>query len=226
MATAERPAVSVYNEMTSKKTKSIRSWLLFGFVIPVLSELLAAFLIVNTTSGAYAEGFAYIVVLVILIIAIPISLIGNATLVPRHITDKKSYLSRGMILPALFIGVILIYYTGIWDKTIYPLFPRHIEKIQTAGGNRLDDNTLENYFTLHKYKGSGDEMKIIEDYAMEHFSVLSRECPNCVKMNVLYYFVPRELYDPIDDAVSRERAIAIFRHKSTEGNATIEKVER
>jgi len=212
--------------MSSKVTKSIKSWIFFGFAIPILAELLGAILVVNTESGSYAEGFAYIVVLVILIIAIPITLIGNAILVPRHIADKASYLRRGMILPALFIGVILIYYTGIWDKAIYPLFPRHVEKIQTAAGHRLDENTLEDYFVILEYTGSDEEMDEIEDYAMKHFGVMSRECPKCMKMNVHYYFVPQEIYDPIDYSLSRERAVAVFRHLSTDESATIEKIER
>ena len=153
-------------------------------------------------------------------------LIGNFILVPKHITDKESYLFRGMILPALFIGVTLIYYTGIWDKAIYPLFPRHVDKIQTAAGYRLDDNTWEDFFVINEYTGSDEDANAIEDYAVNQFGVLSRECPECMKMNVSYYFVPRELYDPIDDAASRESAVAVYRHMGTEGSATIEKIER
>ncbi len=211
--------------MTSKDTKSIRSWLFFGFAIPILAELLAAILIVSTESGAYAEGFAYIVVLIILIIAIPITLIGNTILVPRHIAENVSYLRRGMIFPALFIGAILIYHTGIWDKAIYPLFPRHVEKIQPAAGYKLDDNTLEDFFVVHEFTGSGEEMNVIKNYAEKDFDRLSRECPDCLKMKIYYYFVPHELYDPINTAISKEKAIAVFRYMSVEGSATIKQVE-
>ncbi len=211
--------------MNSKETKSIRNWLFFGFVIPILSELLAAILIVSTESGAYAEGFAYIIVIVILIIAIPITLIGNTILVPRHIADEASYLRRGMIFPALFIGTIMIYYTGIWDKVIYPIFPKQVEKIQPAAGYRLDDNTLEDFFVVHEFSGSGEEMNVIKNYAEKNFDRLSRECPDCLIMNIYYYFVPRELYDPINTAVNKGKAIAVFRYESAQESATIKQVE-
>jgi hypothetical protein len=106
--------------MTSKDT---RTWLLFGFVIPILAEVVGAILIVSADSGASAEGFAYVVIIVMLIIALPITLIGNGIIVSRQLTDKWSYLRRGLIFPTLFIGACLIYYTGFWDKAIHPLFP-------------------------------------------------------------------------------------------------------
>ncbi len=211
--------------MNYKEIKSTRYWLFFGFVIPILALLLASIFIVSTESGAYAEGFAYIIVIVILIIAVPITLIGNTLLVPRHIADKMSYLRRGMIFPALFIGVNLIYYTGMWDKVIYPIFPKHVEKIQPAAGYRLDDNTLEDFFVVHEYSGSGEEMNIIKNYAEKNFDRTSRECPDCLKMNIYYYFVPRERYDPIDTTVSKVKAIAVFRYESTQESAAIIQVE-
>lgn len=211
--------------MNYKETKSTRNWLFFGFVIPILAELLAAILIVSTESGAYAEGFAYIIVIVMLIIAVPITLIGNSLLVQKHIVDKVSYLRRGMILPALFIGVVLIYYTGMWDKVIYPIFPKQVEKIQPAAGYRLDENTLEDFFVVHEYLGSGEEMNVIKNYAEKTFDRTSRECPDCLKLNIYYYFVPRELYDPIDTAVSKDKAIAVFHYESAQEGATIKQVE-
>lgn len=68
------------------KTKSLGSWLFIGFAIQILTEILAAILIASTESGAYSEGFAYIIVIVMLIIAIPVTLIGNIILIPRHVT--------------------------------------------------------------------------------------------------------------------------------------------
>ena len=212
--------------MASKKTNSVGNWLFLGFVIPILAELLTAILIVTTKSGAYAEGFAYIVVIIILVIALPITLIGNAILVPRHNTENVSYLYRGMILPTLFIAVILIYYTGFWDKVIHPLFPEHVEKIQPAAGYRLDDKTLEDFFVVHEFTGTDEEANEIKSYAMKNFTRLSRECPDCLKMDVYYYFVPHELYDPIDTEVSKEEAIAVFRYLSAEESTTIEQIER
>lgn len=131
-----------------------------------------------------------------------------------------------MILPALFIVVTLIYYTGIWDKVIHPLFPRHVDKIQTAAGYRLDDKTLEDFYVINEYTGSDKDVIAIDNYAHKQFSVLSRECPGCMKMNVSYYFVPRELYDPIDNAASKDSAVSVYRHMGTEGSATIERIAR
>ncbi len=212
--------------MTSEDKMSTGRWIFLGFAIPILAELLGAFLIVTTESGAYAEGFSYIVVLVILIVAIPVTLFGNAFLVPRHIAEKESYLPKSMILPALFFGVVLIYYTGIWDKVIHPLFPRDVAKIQTASGHRVGENTWEAFYTVFEYTGSSENINVIQDYAVKAFDRRSRECADCIKMNVYYYFVPHELYDPIDYSVSRENAIAVFRHMSTDVRATIEQVER
>jgi hypothetical protein len=48
--------------MTSKVTRSTASWLLLGFAVPVIVEILAAVLIVSTEAGASAEGFSYLIV--------------------------------------------------------------------------------------------------------------------------------------------------------------------
>jgi hypothetical protein len=69
--------------MTSKESKGKGSWLLFGFAIPILAEVIGAILIVSTDSGASAEGYAYVVIIVMLIIALPITLIGNGIIVSR-----------------------------------------------------------------------------------------------------------------------------------------------
>lgn len=53
-----------------------------GFVVPVVVEVVAAIIIVSTGSGSSAGPFAYVVVLLMLICAIPITLISNVLLVP------------------------------------------------------------------------------------------------------------------------------------------------
>jgi hypothetical protein len=210
--------------MTSKVTRSTASWLFLGFAVPVIVEILAALLIVSTEAGASAEGFSYLVVLVMLVIAIPVTLIGNAVLVPRRPADTRSFLLRSMALPMVFIGAALIYYTGIWDDFIDPLLPSRVEKVQTAGGGRLGDDTFESFYTVHRYTGSETDFGAIEDYAKNHFARESRECSLCMKMNMYYYYVPKELYDPIDRAVSREKAVAVYRYLGTEADATFQRV--
>jgi hypothetical protein len=210
--------------MTSKVTRSTASWLLLGFAVPVIVEILAAVLIVSTEAGASAEGFSYLIVLVMLIIAIPVTLIGNAVLVPRHPADTQTFLLRSMALPMAFIGAALIYHTGIWDNYIDPLIPSRVEKIQSAGGGRLGGDTFESFYTVHRYKGAEVDASAIENYAEDHFARESRECSLCMKMNMYYYFVPSEVYDPIDRAVSRENAVAVFRYLGTEPGATFERV--
>ena len=97
-------------------------------------------------------------------------------------------------------------------------------EIQTAGGGRLGDDTFESFYTVHRFTGSETEMSAIENYAKDHFARESRECSLCIRMNMYYYFVPNELYDPIDRAVSREKAVAAFRYLGTEADATFERV--
>ncbi len=200
-------------------SKNTRSWLLFGFAIPILAEFIGAILIVSTDSGASAEGFAGIVILVMLIIAVPITLIGNGIIVSGQLTDKLSYLRRGMILPVLFIAASLVYYTGFWDNVIHPIFPRHVEKIQTAGAHLLDENTYESFFVVNSYTGSSEELKEIENYANKKYAEYT-----WTSRNHIYYFVPHELYDPFDDSLNRERAVAVFRYMSTDETPTIEKI--
>lgn len=211
--------------MSSKEIKNTANWITFGFIIPILAELLGAIIIVSTEAGAYAEGFSYIVVIVMLVIAIPLTLFGNIILVPKHIDNKQSYIFKGMILPGIFILAILIYYTGIWDKFIDPLFPSNVEKIQTAGGGRVGDNSLEDFFVVNEYTNSVEDMTKIENYARKHFATMSRECTKCLKMNIHFYFVPKEHYDPINYSLSRKRAVAVFRHLSTDDSSTIVKIE-
>lgn len=212
--------------MSSYLTKEIRSRILFGFALPILAEVIVAFAIIITESGASAEGFAGILVVIILIIAIPITLVGNIFIVPRYMTNKLSYIFKGMILPACFIVAIVIYYTGIWDHTIKPYFPKQIEKIVTAGSGPVGDGTYEHILVVNSYTGSNEEHKEIESYAKKKYKEKTWEDSKYVTLTVQYYFVPRELYDPMDDSLNRERAVAVFRHMGTDKSATIERVER
>lgn len=207
-------------------TKKIRSRLLFGFALPILIEIIAALAIVTTESGASAEGFAGILIVIMLIMAIPITLIGNVFIVPRYMTDRLSYIFIGMILPACFVVVIVIYYTGIWDHKIKPYFPRQIDKIVTAGSGPVGDGTFESIFVINGYTGSSEEQKEIESYARKTYTERTWGNSEYVTLNVQYYFVPRELYDPLDDSLNRERAVAVFRHMGTDKTVTIERVER
>jgi hypothetical protein len=212
--------------MTSNVTKDIRSWLLFGFVLPILVEVIAAIVIVLAESGASAEGFAGIVVLIMLIIAIPLTLVGNIVIVPRTMTDKLSYIFRGLILPACFLVSTVIYYTGIWDYTMRTYFPAQVEKIVTAGSGPVGDGTFESIFVVNSYTGSSEEQKEIESYAERTYTERTWGNSDYVTLSVQYYFVPREFYDPLDDSVNRAKAVAVFRHMGTDKSETIERVER
>lgn len=212
--------------MTSNVKKDIRSRLLFGFALPILAEVIAAFTIIITESGASAKGFSGIFVVIMLMLAIPITLVGNIFIVPRYMTDKLSYFFRGMILPASTIVVIVIYYTGIWDYTIKPIFPKQIEKISIAGSGPAGGGTFESIFVVNSYIGSSEEQKEIEEYAQKRYTENTWENSEYVTLTVKYYFVPRELYDPLDDSLSKERAVAVFQHIGTDKSATIERVDR
>lgn len=209
--------------------KGTLSKFLFGFVIPVLVEVICAILVSMTESGASAEGFAYVVVLVMLMIAIPITLIGNIILVPGHADDNASYLLKGMVLPAIFMAFVLIYHTGIWDKTIRTMRPYlsgHAENIRTAESGPTVGNTYESFFVIETYGGSAEEQHEIDVYAREYFIKMARGNRDYLALNVWFYFVPRGLYDPKNNFINRERAVAVFRHISTDGSTTIEKLEQ
>ncbi|MGB5472403.1 MAG: hypothetical protein WBQ78_02865 [Gammaproteobacteria bacterium] len=212
--------------MPSDLTKNRLSRLFFGFALPVLVEVIAAFAVIVPDSGASAEGFAGILVVIMLIVAIPITLVGNLLVLPGHMTDKFSYIFRSMILPSCFLVAILIYYTGMWDHTIRPYFPRQEENIQVAGSGPVGDGTYESIFVVNSYTGSIEEQKEIDNYARKTYTKKTWENSQYVTLDVQYYFVPRELYDPLNDALNRERAVAVFRHIGTDKSPIIEKVER
>jgi hypothetical protein len=200
------------------------SRLIYGFAVPIVAEVLGALLIMSGDSKAYADGFAGLVVLVMLIIALPATLFANALIVPRHADEVSTYLLRGMILPAFFIAACVIYYSGFWDTKISPYLPRQVEKIQTAGGGRVDENTLESFFVVNDYQDSAEEQDQIEDYARATFARYSRESRDILSYTVNFYFVPKHSYDPLDDAASRERAVAVFRHRGGAETPALDRV--
>lgn len=207
-------------------SKETRNWILIGFCLPVLTEFAGSFLLVMTNSGASAEGFAYILVLVMLIVAVPVTLIGNIFLVPRMVTGTAVYFARGLIIPGCYFMVVLIYWTGLWDNAIEPLLPSQEVKISTASSGPVAENSYESFYVVNSYGGTDEEQAEIEIYAREQFVRQTREDSTYLTANEMFYFVPRELYDPIYDAPNRESAIAVFRHRGSEGGTVLERVER
>ncbi len=211
--------------MTETSGHRFRDRLVFGFVIPLVAEVVAAALIASTESGAYAEGFAYVVVLVMLIIAVPVTIFGNLIIVSYGELAAADYLMRSMILPAVFVAACLIYHTGFWDKVIDPLLPKSVEKFSPAGSGWVDATTNEVFIVVNDYGGTDEDMDAIAQHATDDLARSMRESPDYAGYNVAYYFVPRENYDAIDDAASRAAAIAVFKYAGGDGDPTLEAVD-
>jgi len=183
---AAKLSISVYNEMSFNLKPNTRSLFLYGLALPILVEVIAVFAVIVTDSGASAEGFAGILVVIMLIIAMPITLVGNFLLLPRKMTDKSSYIIKSMALPACFIVAIVIYYTGIWDHTIRSHFPKPVEKIQVAGSGPVGDGKFEFIFLVNGYTGSIEEQAEIENYARKTYTRKTWENSKYVTFDVKY----------------------------------------
>ena len=212
--------------MPSGSAKDTLNWLIFGLVLPIVAEILGVLVIATTNSGAYAEGFAGIVLLVMLIIGAPLTLFGNALIVSRSPAEKVAYLRKGMILPVLFLGACLVYYTGFWDKFIDPLFPSVEVKLQTGGGGRLDDDTYEFFVVANSYSGSDAELAEFEEYSRQLLRSSGWTVSDLETTTVLHYFVPRDMYDPIHDAPNRDSAVTIFRYTGSNGELVLDVLRR
>lgn len=160
-----------------------RNRLIYGFTAPLLILVAIASLIVATDSGASAEGFAALIVLVMVIIGVPVIIVANMIVVPVAADQKSAYFFRGMIFPGIFIAAMLIYYTGAWDNFVEPQLPQRIDKSR------------------------------------------SWESSGYTTLNMSHYFVPADLYDPIDDIASRAAAIAVCRHEVTEDGPGLKRIK-
>ena len=129
-----------------------------------------------------------------------------------------------MILPAITIVTMLVYYTGIWDDYIDPLIPSTPDKIRTASSSRIADDVYESFYVVTAFEGSSEEYEIIDEYMRDYFQRRRWESSSYGTLDMTHYFVPEGRYDPIDDAVSRRAAIAIYRHVSVEGEPDLERV--
>ena len=195
------------------------------FVLPIAVEIAAAMVVSMFESGAYADGFAAIVVLVMLIIAIPLTIFCNMLLVYTSFTSAGPGLLRAMIAPVVFIFCVLIYYTGLWDKQISPLFPETVEFIQPAGSGRMEDGSYQTFFTVHGFEGTTEELQTIEKFAQDDFDKMAWGNSGLLELHMTYYFVPTEKYDPIDYAKSRNNAIAVFRHAGSEDEQIMRRID-
>lgn len=212
--------------MTESAKKPWRARLVFGFIIPVVAEFIAAVLIVSTESGAYAGPFAYVLVLVMLMIAVPITIFGNLFIVPSDTVGIDDYLLRSMILPAVFVSACLIYHTGFWDHWIDPLLPRTVDKFSPAASGWIDKTTHEVFIVVNDYRDSDEDMDAIAQHAADDLARAIRDASDYAAYYIHYYFVPRERYDPIDDAASTANAIAVFRYAGSDGDPVLKAIEQ
>ena len=105
--------------------KDDKNRFIYGFSAPLLILVGVASLIVMIEPRAAADGFAAIVILVMVIIAVPVIVVANMIVVPVNSPTITPYFVRGMILPGIFIVAMLVYYTGVWDDVTEPM-PTHI----------------------------------------------------------------------------------------------------
>jgi hypothetical protein len=202
----------------------MRNWLVIAFIFPISLELAVSFLLVMFPSGASAEGFAYLIVLVGLMFAVPLTVFANIVLVPKDASWKVAVISRSLILPGIYTVAIVVYYSGFWDSVIDPLLPQQQSKIETASGGWIDDDTWESFYVVNGFEATADEQDLIENYAIRQFQRQTREDPGYSSRNEDFYFVPRELYDPINLTSSREDAVAVFQFHGVDGDTEIRRL--
>lgn len=198
--------------------------LIYGFSAPLLVIVGAASLIVMTDSGASAEGFAALGILVMVIVAVPVTVIVNMIIVPVAAPTRSAYLSRSMILPALTIIGMLVYYSGVWDDYIDPLLPRTVEKIRTGGSGRIAEDVYESFYVVTAYEGTAEELEVIDRYMRDYYQRRSWENSGYERLDMTHYFVPESRYDPVYDDVSRKAAVAIYRHRTGADGPGLERV--
>jgi hypothetical protein len=95
--------------------KPVYSRLLGGVFYPVVVLVVGMLLLANVDSAAHAAEFAALGVFFMLLVALPITIVGNFILL-RPNGNTLDHFKRGMILPAFFILCAIIYQTGLWDQ--------------------------------------------------------------------------------------------------------------
>ena len=205
--------------------KDDKNRLIYGFTAPLLILVGIASLIVMTDSGAVDGGFAPLLILVMTIVAVPVVVVANMIIVPVRSPANAAYFVRGMIFPGIFVAAMLIYSTGTWDEVIEPLLPQRVDKIQTASSSRIGDDVYESFYVVADYSGSAEDLSAIDSYIREYFERRTWEYSGYAELNMSHYFVPTESYDPIDDAISRQRAVAVYRHQVIDGEHELVRIE-
>lgn len=211
--------------MSLKPGRFLQSKLLLGFVLPLTVEVVGALLICSTDSGANADGFAGIVVLLMLLIALPGTLLGNIVILAPPAAEPARWFRRGMILPVMFLSAVLIYYSGIWDRWIHPLFPRTQENIQTLSSRKVDETTFESFFVVREFSDDSESLTEIEQYATEDFESMIRANPDYLDRNLYFYFVTADAYQGLDDDAIRQRAIVAYRHLASDKTPALERIK-
>ena len=80
------------------------------------------------------------------------------------------------------------------------------------------------FYTLSSYRGTEEEQNNIEVFVRQ--LVVSSRGRNRINSEVWFYFVPAELYDPIDDSISKKHAVAVFRNKILPTSESLERIDR
>ncbi|MDA1372015.1 MAG: hypothetical protein O2971_14780 [Proteobacteria bacterium] len=166
--------------------------ILLCLVLPVLVQAVGGILIILPESGASGGPFAGILILVMFLIAAPLTLLVNGVLLLPQDKDSNFYLKRGMIMPGIFLFSCLIYYTGIWDDYIDPLFPSSTPAISPASSIRIGPNASYDFFVLTDYLASEEELQEITEWVAGE----SLRGTFDDQWHHRWYFVPGHLYAP------------------------------
>lgn len=86
-----------------------------GLVYPIAVLIFGMLLLANIESSAGAAEFAALGVFLVLLFAIPVTLIGNYLLL-KPSGSALDHFKRGMILPGVFLAWTVVYQTGLWDR--------------------------------------------------------------------------------------------------------------
>lgn len=86
-----------------------------GLVYPIAVLIFGMLLLANVDSSAGAAEFAALGVFFVLLLAIPVTLVGNYLLL-KPSGSALDHFRRGMILPGAFLAWTVVYQTGLWDR--------------------------------------------------------------------------------------------------------------
>ena len=128
-------------------------------------------------------------------------------------------MSKAHLIYALLIGVLLAYFSGLWDATIKPvIFPKHVEKFTFLGAQPVDAESAEFFVVINDYQGFSDEEKEMTKYAMKLIYDSFKTNPEIKTMNLMVYFI---LHAEGSSKMRRKRALAVLRYEGAEKRRSI-----